>query len=154
MHERIRLVARSRVWRLGAMHDRLQAECRVAYIPGVVLFLEITASLGFRGRGFGLGWQFAAILGLLAHPGGHLVRQAGEHRATYVWRARESWMLYSFSLSSSHSLFQLNDVSLFRMAVESSRTVTKPSRDRNDDEYTESTRPSSRQRYHRLRSRT
>lgn len=57
---------------------------RMAYAPGIVLFLEFTAGLGLRGRGFRLGWQLAAILGLLAHPGGHLIRQAGEHRATYV----------------------------------------------------------------------
>lgn len=72
----------------------------MTHIPGIVLFLEITTGFDVRGRGFGFGWQLAAILGLLAHPGRHLIRQAGEHRATYVERAQESWMRY-FSLFSS-----------------------------------------------------
>lgn len=53
-------------------------------VPGIVLFLEIRGVLVLRRGCFLLGCQLAAILGLLAHPGGHLIRQAGEHYATFV----------------------------------------------------------------------
>lgn len=44
------------------------------YVPGIVLFLEIRRALGIRRGGFLLGCLLAAILGLLAHPIGHLIQ--------------------------------------------------------------------------------
>lgn len=53
-------------------------------VPGVVLFLEIRGALDFRGGDLLLARLLAAVLGLLPHPIGHLIRQAGKHLATYV----------------------------------------------------------------------
>ena len=76
---------------------------RTAHIPGIVLFLEIRAGLNLRRSRFRhIGCRLsAAVLGLLAHPGRHLIRQAREHLATYVNEIEISPLCLSFSLPPS-----------------------------------------------------
>jgi len=84
------------------------AERSTLGIPGVVLFLEIHGALGLRGGGFLLGCQLAAIFGLFAHPGGHLICQAGEHSAMCVnGLASESALplFVSFTLLFDQTIF-------------------------------------------------
>lgn len=93
-------------------------------IPGVVLLLEIPAGLDIRGRRFGhVGCRFAAILTLLAHPVGHLIRQAGEHRHCDVRRrARLKSAPFSFFLTSSPRSNDDDDDDDSRLRIRRNRT--------------------------------
>lgn len=119
-----------------SLHAPLRRHCRLwqgkCGVPGIVLFLEIRAGLDVRGDGFGhVGCRLTAVLGLLAHPGGHLIRQAGKHLATCVGE-----LGWSLLLSLSHFLLRSNDdVSRSRTRRNRAQPLPKPSRDRSDDGY-------------------
>jgi len=106
---------------------QVMAEQLTLGVPGIVLFLEIHGALGLRGGGFLLGCQLAAIFGLFAHPGGHLICQTGEHSAMCVNGLA--------SESALPSPFRSNDVSRLRTRRNRARSSPKPSRDRSDDGY-------------------
>lgn len=123
-------------------------------VPGIILFLEIRADLDVRGGGFGhLGCRLAAILGLLAHPVGHLICQAGEHLATCVGESSAgvcSSLSLSLSLTSS---FDQTTTSLAYVLDEIERNCHRSPRETGVTTDTKIPCPSSRQRSHELRKR-
>lgn len=118
-----------RTGRFGAMIRRLWQITRERRIPGIVLFLEIRGALDFRGGDLLLARHLAAVLGLLPHPIGHLIRQAGKHFATCVNELKFAplplYLSYSRVDFISLSLSLPPDVSRLKYSAESNANVAE-----------------------------